>query len=84
MTQATDNNFQRLVIERLDKLDQDIRGLSDRLEKTDIKFDAYVKASDRLLGIATTIIITAGTVTILAPLAQSVAPAIRAFLGGAA
>jgi hypothetical protein len=89
MTQATDSNFQRLVIERLDKLDQDIRGLSDRLEKTDIKFDAYVKASDslrdgraeRLLRIATTIIITAGTVTILAPLAQSVAPAIRAFLG---
>jgi hypothetical protein len=92
MTQATDSDFQRLVIERLDKLDQGIEGLSDslwdgraeRLEKTDIKFDAYVKASDRLLGIATTIIITAGTVTILAPLAQSVAPAIRAFLGGTA
>jgi hypothetical protein len=84
MTQATDSDFQRLVIERLDKLDQDIKGLSNRLEKTDIKFDAYVKASDRLLGIATTIIITAGIVTILAPLAQSVAPAIRAFLGGAA
>jgi hypothetical protein len=84
MTQATDSNFQRLVIERLDKLDQDIRGLSDRLEKTDLKFDAYVKASDRLLGVATTIIITAGTVTILAPLAQSVAPTIRAFLEGSA
>jgi hypothetical protein len=91
MTQATEGDFQRLVLERLDKIDGDItgmkqefRGLSDRLEKTDIKFDAYVKASDRLLGIATTIIITAGTVTILAPLAQSVAPAIRAFLGGAA
>jgi hypothetical protein len=91
MTQATEGDFQRLVLERLDKIDGDItgmkqefRGLSDRLEKTDIKFDAYVKASDRLLGIATTIIITAGTVTILAPLAQSVGPAIRAFLGGTA
>jgi hypothetical protein len=85
MTQAIDepNQFQqliesqRLVLERLEKIDQDLR-------ETNTKFDAYVKASDRLLGVATTIIITAGTVTILAPLAQSVAPAIRAFLGGSA
>ncbi|MBW4550182.1 MAG: hypothetical protein KME35_03590 [Aphanocapsa sp. GSE-SYN-MK-11-07L] len=85
MTQAIDepNQFQqliesqRLVLERLDKIDQDLR-------ETNTKFDAYVKASDRLLGVATTIIITAGTVTILAPLAQSVAPTIRAFLGGSA
>jgi hypothetical protein len=48
MTRATDGDFQRLVIERLDKLGQAIRGLSDRLEKTDTKFDASVKASNSL------------------------------------
>jgi hypothetical protein len=83
MTQTNPDRLDRLEA-LLEKIDGDIKGLSDRLEKTDLKFEAYVKASDRLLGIATTIIITAGTVTILAPLAQSVAPAIRAFLGGAA
>jgi hypothetical protein len=78
--QATED-FQQQVLIRLDKLDQDIKGLSDRLEKTDTKFDAYVKASDRLLGVATTIIITAGAVTILSPFVQAAAPAIRAVLG---
>jgi hypothetical protein len=77
MTQATEGDFQRLVLERLDKIDQEIR-------ESNIKFDTYVKAADGMTRMATTIIITAGTVTILAPLAQSVAPAIRAFLGGAA
>jgi hypothetical protein len=70
MTQATDSDFQRLVIERLDKLDQDIRGLSDslwdgraeRLEKTDIKLDAYVKADDRLREGSKTVIELAGSI----------------------
>jgi hypothetical protein len=69
------------VLRSLERLDQDIKGLSDRLEKTDIKFDAYVKASDRLLGVATTII-TTGAVTILSPFVQAFAPATRAMLGG--
>lgn len=68
------------VLTRLDRIDSDIKDLRDGLKETNIKFDSYVKASDRLLGVATTIIITAGTVTILSPFVQSVAPAIRAFL----
>lgn len=72
------------VINRLDRIDTDIQDLRGQLDKTDIKFDAYVKASDRLLGVATTIIITAGTVTILSPFVQAVAPALRAFLGSGA
>jgi hypothetical protein len=72
MTQATDTDI------------REIRDLLLGLDKTDIKFDAYVKASDHLLGVATTIIITAGTVTILSPFVQAVAPALRAFLGSGA
>ncbi|WP_072016407.1 hypothetical protein [Neosynechococcus sphagnicola] len=67
-------SFKADVDQRFTKLEADVK-------ETNIKFDAYVKASDRLLGVATTIIITAGTVTILSPFVQSVAPAIRSFLG---
>ncbi|WP_036536816.1 hypothetical protein [Neosynechococcus sphagnicola] len=54
------------------------------LDKAETRFDAYVKASERVERLATTIIITAGTVTLLSPLLQSIAPTIRAFIGGAA
>ncbi|MBW4552438.1 MAG: hypothetical protein KME35_15220 [Aphanocapsa sp. GSE-SYN-MK-11-07L] len=64
MTQATDNDFQRLVLERLDKIDGDITRLDSRLEKAETKFDAYVKASEGMTRMATTIIITAGAVVI--------------------
>ncbi len=57
MTQSTDSDFQRLVLERLDKIDQDLR-------ESNIKFDSYVKASEGMTRMATTIIITAGAVVI--------------------
>jgi hypothetical protein len=84
MTQATDQDFQRLVLERLDKLDSDITGLKQETRDTNTKFDAYVKASEKVERLATTIIVTAGTVTLLSPLLQAIAPTVRAFLGGAA
>jgi hypothetical protein len=84
MTQAMENDFQRLVIERLDKIDSDISGLKQDTKDTNTKFDAYVKASEKIERLATTIIITAGTVTLLAPVLQAIAPTIRAFLGGTA
>ncbi|NCJ05341.1 hypothetical protein GS597_02190 [Synechococcales cyanobacterium C] len=84
MTPATDSDFQRLVLERLDKIDHDIAGLKQDTRDTNTKFDAYVKASEKIERLATTIIITAGTVTLLAPVLQAIAPTIRAFLGGAA
>ncbi len=65
-----------------DELKTDIARVETDVRETNIKFDAYVKASDRLLGVATTIIITAGTVTILSPFVQAVAPAVKAFVGG--
>jgi hypothetical protein len=68
----------------IEKLTKDIDELRQESKFTNTKFDAYVKSSEAMTRMATTIIITAGTVTILAPLAQSVAPAIRAFLGGSA
>ena len=69
---------------RLDKIDGDITRVKQELRDTSIKFDAYIKASDGMTRMATTIIITAGTVTLLAPVLQAVAPTIRAFLGGGA
>lgn len=66
----------------IDKLTTDIQELRQESKDTNLKFDAYVKSSEAMTRMATTIIITAGTVTILAPLAQSIAPAIRAFIGG--
>lgn len=76
-------NDQKSTNTRLDKIDGDITGFKQDLKDTSIKFDAYVKASDGMTRMATTIIITAGTVTLLAPVLQAVAPTIRAFLGGA-
>ena len=84
MTQSMENDFQRLVIERLDKIDSDIAGLKQDTKDTNTKFDIYVKASEKVERLATTIIITAGTVTLLAPVIQAIAPTIRAFLGGTA
>lgn len=63
-----------------DVLDE-LRTLKTDFEKLDSKFDSYQKGTDGMVKMATTIIITAGTVTILSPFVQSVAPAIRAFLG---
>jgi hypothetical protein len=65
MTQATDSNFQRPVLERLDEIDGDITGMNQELNDTNVKFDTYVKASEGMTRMATTIIITAGTVTLL-------------------
>lgn len=84
MTQSTDGDFQRLVLERLDKLDSDITGLKQETRDSNTKFDAYVKASEKIERLATTIIVTAGTVTLLAPVLQAIAPTVRAFLGGTA
>lgn len=84
MTQATDGDFQRLVLERLDKLDSDITALKQETRDSNTKFDVYVKASEKVERLATTIIVTAGTVTLLAPVLQAIAPTVRAFLGGTA
>ena len=48
MTQSMENDFQRLVIERLDKIDSDIAGLKQDTKDTNTKFDIYVKASEKV------------------------------------
>jgi hypothetical protein len=63
------------------RLDADIKATNDKVDRLDIKFDAFQKGTDGMVRMATTIIITAGTVTVLAPLAQAIAPAIQAFFG---
>lgn len=70
------------VVTRLDKIDGDINGIRQEVRDTNTKFDVYVKASEKIERMAITIIITAGTVTILSPLLKEIAPIIRAFIGG--
>jgi CHASE3 domain sensor protein len=92
MTQATSSESSRLerieqLVERnsiaIDKLTQDIAELRAESKETNTKFDAYVKASQAMTRMSTTII-TAGIVTLLSLFLQSDAPTIRAFLGGSA
>ncbi len=82
------DDFQTQVLARLDELKGDIAQVDGRLNKLETevkengtKFDAFQKGTDGMVKMATTIIITAGTVTILSPFVQSVAPAIRSVLG---
>lgn len=79
--QATED-FQQQVLQRLETLDTDIKALKQEVKDTNTKFDIYVKASEKVERLATTIIITAGTVTLLSPVLQAIAPTVRAFLGG--
>lgn len=68
--------------DNVEKLGSDVEKLRDNVEKLDYKIDVFQKGSDGMVRMATTIIIAAGTVTILSPFVQSVAPAVRAVLGG--
>jgi hypothetical protein len=60
---------------------RELKAIKADVEKLDYKFEAFQKGTDGMVRMATTIIITAGTVTILSPVVQAVAPAIKAFLG---
>lgn len=82
---------QVLVLERLEKLDQDQQELkhsqqelkqelTQEIRNLEYKFDAFQKGSDGMVRMATTIIITAGAAVIFAPLVRELAPAIAALL----
>lgn len=71
--------FQQQVLERWETLDTEIKALKQEVKDTNTKFDAYVKVSEKVERLATTIIITMGTVTLLSPVLQAITPTIRAF-----
>lgn len=62
MTQATD--FQQQVLDRLDKLDRDIRTLDIKQLESNTKIDAYQKASNQVVNLAFALI-SAATVTVI-------------------
>ncbi len=67
------------VIERLDQLSKDVDQVSQELKAEVNRWDdRFFQLSRDNLGIARTIIITAGTVVILSPVLQALAPAIQA------
>lgn len=67
------NDFQRQVLERLDKL-------SVEVERIEYKFDTYQKASEAMVRLATTVIIAAASVAVLSPAVSALA--INALVSG--
>ena len=78
MTQATDNNFQQEVIERLGKLAADldalkteldtvltdVDGIKQEMRESNIRVDTYQKASTQVVNLAFSLIASA-TVTLI-------------------
>jgi sugar-specific transcriptional regulator TrmB len=64
--QATDtsDSFQQAVLERLDKLSTEVDGLKQELAQTNVRVDAYQKASNQVVNLAFGLIATA-TLTII-------------------
>ncbi|MEB3213697.1 MAG: hypothetical protein VKL39_20280 [Leptolyngbyaceae bacterium] len=64
--QATDtsDSFQQAVLERLDKLSTEVDGLKQELAQTNVRVDAYQKASTQVVNLAFGLIATA-TLTII-------------------
>lgn len=81
--QASEGDTLARIEALVEKNAEAISKLEIGLDKAETRFDAYVKSSEKVERLATTIIVTAGTVTLLSPLLQSIAPTIRAFISGA-
>lgn len=64
--QATDtsDSFQKAVLERLDSLKLEVDGLKQELGQTNVRVDAYQKASNQVVNLAFGLIATA-TLTII-------------------
>ncbi|GAB4470765.1 MAG: hypothetical protein OHK0037_29670 [Elainellaceae cyanobacterium] len=61
----TSDNFQKAVLERLDSLKVEVDGLKQELGQTNVRVDAYQKASNQVVNLAFGLIATA-TLTIIA------------------
>ncbi|MDG2617492.1 hypothetical protein HPC62_16285 [Thermoleptolyngbya sichuanensis A183] len=61
----TSDNFQKAVLERLDNLKVEVDGLRQELGQTNVRVDAYQKASNQVVNLAFGLIATA-TLTIIA------------------
>jgi ABC-type transporter Mla subunit MlaD len=66
------------VLTELQEFKADVDGrfeqVDQRLEKMDYKFDTYETASDKLVRLATTIIVAAATVAVLPSALQAIGP----------
>jgi len=66
--------FKADVDQRFEQVDQRFEQVDQRLEKLDYKFDTYEKSSEKLLRLATTIIVAAATVAVLPSALQAIGP----------
>lgn len=66
--------FQADVDRRFEKIDQRFEKIDQRFENLDYKFETYEKASDKLVRLATTIIVAAAPVAVLLSAFQSIGP----------
>ena len=62
------------IDQRFDAMGQRFQEIDQRLDKLDYKFDTYEKASEKVLRLATTIIIAAATVAVLPSAFQAIGP----------
>ncbi|MEB3356421.1 MAG: hypothetical protein VKK04_06820 [Synechococcales bacterium] len=60
----TSDSFQKAVLERLDRLSTDVEALKQELAQTNVRVDAYQKASNQVVNLAFGLIATA-TLTII-------------------
>ncbi|MBF2085076.1 hypothetical protein [Thermoleptolyngbya sp. C42_A2020_037] len=60
----TSDSFQKAVLERLDTLKAEVNGLKQELSQTNVRVDAYQKASNQVVNLAFGLIATA-TLTII-------------------
>jgi sugar-specific transcriptional regulator TrmB len=60
----TSDSFQKAVLERLDTLKAEVDGLKQELSQTNVRVDAYQKASNQVVNLAFGLIATA-TLTII-------------------
>ena len=62
-------------------LSQDIKTLSDKVDKQDYKFDAFQRGTDGMVRMAITIIIATATVVVLPSLSPAIIALINALTG---
>lgn len=77
---SEDTNFQQLVLERLDQINDHLDQLERDQRETNLRLELFQRDSEGVVGMAKTIMITAGVAVIFAPLVTELAPTIAAFL----
>jgi len=74
-----DQRFEK-IDQRFEKIDQRFEKIDQRFESLDYKFDTYQNASDKLVRLATTIIVAAATVAVLPSAFEAFGPLLTQIL----